>query len=164
MTNKIEVPRELLEEVVAQLDDFITGDALDRLKSLLAAPEAPRQESAAHYKMYTTQPAESLAGMAARQLDDSARWIEIRDANALEFPDMAPHDYYPVGSVIRIPAPLSPDHSGGAGEVVLPSDKEIQSIKTKAARQADLTSGANYFTAAEFAADAMLDKVKELNQ
>lgn len=64
----------------------------------------PQAEPVAKYKTYTTWPAESLAGMAARQLKDEKRWIEIRDANALEFPDMGPHDYYPVGSPIRIPA------------------------------------------------------------
>lgn len=59
---------------------------------------------AAQYKSYTTQPAESLAGMAARQLKDESRWIEIRDANAQAFPDMGPSDYYPVGSIIKIPS------------------------------------------------------------
>ena len=66
-------------------------------------PPAP----AAQYKSYTTQPAESLAGMAARQLKDESRWIEIRDANAQAFPDMGPSDYYPVGSIIKIPSTAS---------------------------------------------------------
>lgn len=48
--------------------------------------------------------------------------------------------------------------------VVLPSHQEMHILISKAARQADLTPGANYFTAAEFAAIALLDKVKELNQ
>lgn len=54
------------------------------------------------YQCYTTQPGESLGGIALRQLKDESRWIEIRDLNAHEFPDMWPHDYYPVGTVIRI--------------------------------------------------------------
>lgn len=48
--------------------------------------------------------------------------------------------------------------------VVLPSPQEMHILISKSARQADLTAGANYFTAAEFAAIALLDKVKELNQ
>lgn len=72
-----------------------------------------RNAPATRYKLYTTQPAESLAGMAARQLMDKKRWIEIRDANSSEFPDMGPHDYYPVGSMIRIPV----DQSAPVAEV-----------------------------------------------
>ncbi|HEX8594206.1 MAG TPA: hypothetical protein VF682_13140 [Pseudomonas sp.] len=57
----------------------------------------------ATYVDYVTQPAESLAGIACRQLKDERRWIEIRDINAHAFPDMAPHDYYPVGTSIKLP-------------------------------------------------------------
>ena len=53
---------------------------------------------------YVTEPGESLKGIAARQLKDASRWEEIRDINAADFPDMGPHDYYPVGSSLRIPA------------------------------------------------------------
>ena len=59
----------------------------------------------ATYVDYVTQPAESLAGIACRQLNDERRWIEIRDINAHAFPDMAPHDYYPVGTRIKLPRP-----------------------------------------------------------
>lgn len=58
-------------------------------------------------------------------------------------------------SVAETPAPV---------EVVLPSSQEMHVLISKAARQADLTPGANYFTASEFAAIAIIDKVKELNQ
>ncbi len=45
MSNKtVTMSRELIEEVVAQLDDFITGDVLGRLKSALAVPVVERQE------------------------------------------------------------------------------------------------------------------------
>ena len=44
MSGKIEISRELLEEVVAQLDDFITGNVLERLKSALAAQVVEHQE------------------------------------------------------------------------------------------------------------------------
>ena len=52
------------------------------------------------YVTYVTQPAESLAGIAMRQLNDESRWREIRDLNSGQFPYMGPHDYYPVGTEI----------------------------------------------------------------
>lgn len=48
--------------------------------------------------------------------------------------------------------------------VVLPSSQELHVLICKAARQADLTPGANYFTAAEFAAIAVLDATAALNE
>lgn len=53
------------------------------------------------------------------------------------------------------PAPVS---------VVLPSADDLRYLISRAARSADLISGANYYTAAELAAEALIDKVKELNQ
>jgi len=55
------------------------------------------------YLTYTTTPAESVAGIAARQLKDQSKWIEIARLNSLEHPDMGPHDYYPVGTVLHMP-------------------------------------------------------------
>lgn len=52
---------------------------------------------------YTTSPAESLAGIAIRELGDESRWTEIRDLNNKEHPEMSSFDYYPVGSVIQLP-------------------------------------------------------------
>ena len=52
---------------------------------------------------YTTQPAESIMGIALRQLACERRWTEIRDMNAAAFPDMVGTDYYPVGTVITMP-------------------------------------------------------------
>jgi hypothetical protein len=53
------------------------------------------------------------------------------------------------------PAPVS---------VVLPSADDLRYLISRAAKHADLTNGANYYTAAELAAEALVDKVKELNQ
>lgn len=47
--------------------------------------------------------------------------------------------------------------------VVLPGQKAVSALVTKAARQADLINDANYYTAAEFAAEAVIDEVKRLN-
>ncbi|EPW8866334.1 hypothetical protein NMF51_09685 [Pseudomonas aeruginosa] len=71
---------------------------------LYAAPVAQAQHSVPAYVSYTTQPAESLAGIALRQLKDESRWVEIRDINAHAFPDMRSHSYYPAGTVIKLPA------------------------------------------------------------
>ncbi|WGX44974.1 LysM peptidoglycan-binding domain-containing protein [Pseudomonas aeruginosa] len=70
----------------------------------ISAPPAQAQHSVPAYVSYTTQPAESLAGIALRQLKDESRWVEIRDINAHAFPDMRSHSYYPAGTVIKLPA------------------------------------------------------------
>lgn len=57
---------------------------------------------------YLTSPGESLAGIAARELGDARRWTEIRDYNAKAFPGMQHHDYYPVGTTIRLPIKKEP--------------------------------------------------------
>ncbi|HBP0696559.1 TPA: hypothetical protein L5Q41_005936, partial [Pseudomonas aeruginosa] len=71
---------------------------------LYAHPVAQAQHSVPAYVSYTTRPAESLAGIALRQLKDESRWVEIRDINAYAFPDMQSHSYYPAGTVIKLPA------------------------------------------------------------
>ncbi|HHQ2810285.1 TPA: hypothetical protein ACSPM7_005427 [Pseudomonas aeruginosa] len=67
-------------------------------------PPAQAQHSVPAYVSYTTRPAESLAGIALRQLKEESRWVEIRDINAPAFPDMQSHSYYPAGTVIKLPA------------------------------------------------------------
>lgn len=52
---------------------------------------------------YKTQPAESVAGIALRQLGDESRWREIRDLNSEDYPEMTGPDYYPVGTTIILP-------------------------------------------------------------
>lgn len=64
---------------------------------------APERMETPRYSTYCTNAAESLAGIAARQLKDERLWLVVRDLNQLEHPDMGPHDYYPVGSVILLP-------------------------------------------------------------
>lgn len=53
---------------------------------------------------YTTRAGESVMGIANRELRSSERWTEIRDLNADAFPDIGPHDYYPIGTVLKMPA------------------------------------------------------------
>lgn len=85
---------------------FAWSYLLASIKSCVKASgdSAQAQHSVPAYVSYTTQPAESLAGIALRQLKDESRWVEIRDINAHAFPDMRPHSYYPAGTVIKLPA------------------------------------------------------------
>ncbi len=98
------------KEFIGRLSEFLaqrgaTGKALLReLRDMLAAAPARGQHSVPAYVSYTTRPAESLAGIALRQLKDESRWVEIRDINAHAFPDMQSHSYYPAGTVIKLPA------------------------------------------------------------
>ncbi|NTT95266.1 LysM peptidoglycan-binding domain-containing protein [Pseudomonas aeruginosa] len=85
---------------------FAWSYLLDSIKSCVKASEdaAQAQHSVPAYVSYTTRPAESLAGIALRQLKEESRWVEIRDINAHAFPDMQSHSYYPAGTVIKLPA------------------------------------------------------------
>lgn len=90
------------------------GDSLPYLQPgtklcIAAFPTPPTGTSA---DRYWTQPGESLMGIALRQLKDESRWTEIRDLNAASFPDMGPHDYYPVGTALHMP-PTGTSKEGG---------------------------------------------------
>jgi len=85
----------------------IGGLAREVIESLIARLESGAciaHAGSVRYGRYETKPAESLAGIALRQLHDESRWVEIRDLNAHAFHDMGPHDYYPVGTVLTMPA------------------------------------------------------------
>lgn len=77
------------------------GEILAEARAFLAASPQPPSTGT---DRYWTQPGESLMGIALRQLKDENRWTEIRDLNANSFPDMGPHDYYPVGTALRMPS------------------------------------------------------------
>lgn len=56
---------------------------------------------------YTTSEAESLKGIALRELKDETRWREIRDLNSEQFhSSFGPNDYYPPNSIILLPSVL----------------------------------------------------------
>lgn len=93
----------LSEKAMARTSAENVSDVLDAIVELLRAAPSP----APAYRSYTTTPGEAVAGIALRQLKDESRWVEIRDLNAHAFPDIGPNDYYPVGTVLRLPAPAS---------------------------------------------------------
>lgn len=53
---------------------------------------------------YITTPGESIMGIALRQLGSEKRWQEIKCLNADKFPNILPHDYYPVGTTLIMPS------------------------------------------------------------
>jgi hypothetical protein len=61
-------------------------------------------------RTHTTQPGESVAGIALRQCGNEAQWRHILECNP-EFEDLLPNDYFPVGTVLMLPtiaAPVAP--------------------------------------------------------
>ena len=55
-------------------------------------------------RTYRTDPAESIAGIALRELGDESRWIEIHFLNKDRFPMVeCSSDYYPSGSILSMP-------------------------------------------------------------
>lgn len=77
---------------------FIRNRALDKREQM--------NTWEAHYKdrTYTTQPGESVAGIALRELGTDERWHEIAKLNEDRFPHMIHDEYYPVGTVLKMPA------------------------------------------------------------
>lgn len=176
MTNKIEVPRELLvianvcvmrshDLLVEQLkitdhkDEYraeITRlkDTHDQLVAALAAPEAPRQEPAMwqvrHFvEQYGWGDWEQVR-VAGSYVGES---IESR-LNELRCYISRGCKYEILALYTSPTAPLSPDHSGGGAGVVLPERNTIYVTKPIIMDGTELIQ----------VWQACLDKVKELNQ
>jgi len=81
--------------------------------------------------LYTTAPGESIMGIALRQLGDDRRWQEIRALNADQFPDILPHDYYPVGTVLNMP----PKDGRDSEDQDLNNETEIRNLPWHSAQQ-----------------------------
>ncbi|SDF23543.1 phage protein NinX family protein [Phytopseudomonas seleniipraecipitans] len=82
--------------------DMLTA-AMRAIVSMQLGPVALIPAELVPQRTYTTNPGESVMGIALRELKDEKRWTEIRDHNAEAHPDMGPHDYYPVGTVLAMP-------------------------------------------------------------
>jgi hypothetical protein len=100
---------ELFEEWLARQEwtptDLIRSVALRawQARAALATTEAT-DAIAPTERTYTTQPGESVAGIALRQCGNEAEWRHILACNP-QFADMLPHEYFPVGTVLTMPAP-----------------------------------------------------------
>jgi len=149
MTSKIEVPREL---ALALAQPVIDGEKLTperfaaraQIASLLAAPEAPRQEPAAAFEV-------SHGPMG----DDGAPiWVRLKDLQDFDIENLADGTKL----YLSAPAPLSPDHLGGGAGMVLP---DLASLLREAYEAGDH----NVFgTDLDDRIKSALDKIKELNQ
>lgn len=73
-----------------------TLEAVSKMAVRWRAPSEPNT--------YTTQPGESVAGIALRELGTDERWHEIAKLNEDRFPHMIHNEYYPVGTVLKMPA------------------------------------------------------------
>lgn len=58
-------------------------------------------------KTYTTQPGESVAGIALRQLGDEKWWKHLLACNP-DFIGLVPHEYFPVSTVLTLPSNMFP--------------------------------------------------------
>ncbi|XXF10167.1 DUF2591 family protein [Pseudomonas sp. D2-3] len=82
--------------------DMLTA-AMRTLVSIKLGPVVMIPAELLPHRSYTTNPGESVMGIAMRELKDEKRWKEIRDLNAEAHPNMGPHDYYPVDTVLAMP-------------------------------------------------------------
>lgn len=180
MTSKtIEVPRELVERLTRVYPRNITDPvtirtiqaqsvvAMDELRALLAAPEAPRQDNSALMKI-----AADLANRTPlRQLylvcDTQSRiGVESLHEYLDKCGDLLASTALDIRRAITSQAaPLSPDHSGEAGKVVITMQDVMSALEhasgfpmLKPNRLPVLTSNQCHALA------TALNKVKELNQ
>lgn len=69
------------------------------------------QPAAQTERTYTTQPGESVMGIALRQCGNEAEWRHILACNP-RFADLLPSDYFPVGTVLTLPTAARPASGG----------------------------------------------------
>lgn len=54
-------------------------------------------------KTYETRPGDTPLIIAGAKLGDRERWREVVEWNAATHPHMGPHDWYRVGTILRLP-------------------------------------------------------------
>ena len=141
------VSRELLERAVDCTGEDGWEAIVEELRALLAAPEAPRQEPVMKLE------AERLWGGAGEYAVSFVKsgWLdECRKAG---------------GTFMLYAAPLSPNHSGGAGKVVLPDRSyDVATVRHLQTVMALFSPEDLKNVRALLDAQNYIDKVKELNQ
>jgi hypothetical protein len=108
---------------------------------------APTTGSAPH-RTHTTQPGESVLGIAHRECGNEKEWRHILACNP-KFAALLPSDYFPVGTVLTLPAaPASPSASAL-------TDEQLSEIDTAACEWTDDWSERQETTPTKQACNAM---------
>ncbi|WP_196481900.1 hypothetical protein [Burkholderia vietnamiensis] len=85
------------------LSEIVNGTPSENLcRRGSPAPKQASETTAQQPRTYTTQPAESVMGIALRQCGNEMEWRHILACNP-EFARMLPHEYFPVGTVLNLP-------------------------------------------------------------
>lgn len=104
-----------------QISDYLHGlDAIQReivereARTLPPSPDhfaharklAAQPDERTSPRTYTTKPGESVMGIALRECGSEAEWRHILACNP-KFAELLPNDYFPVGTVINLPARIN---------------------------------------------------------
>ncbi|HDR9026785.1 TPA: hypothetical protein QDB14_000952, partial [Burkholderia vietnamiensis] len=85
------------------LSEIVNGTPSENLcRRGSPAPKQASETTAQQPRTYTTQPAESVMGIALRQCGNEMEWRHILACNP-EFARKLPHEYFPVGTVLTLP-------------------------------------------------------------
>lgn len=85
------------------LSEIVNGTPSENLcRRGSPAPKQASETTEQQPRTYTTQPAESVMGIALRQCGNEMEWRHILACNP-EFARMLPHEYFPVGTVLNLP-------------------------------------------------------------
>jgi hypothetical protein len=108
-------------------------------------PRALCKRAASHVALtrtYTTQPGESVAGIALRQCGDEKAWRHILACNPT-FSDLLPHEYFPVGTVLMLPPLVRKVHEPhpAVGEL----SRERDELKAELKRREERDKGNVWF-------------------
>lgn len=76
------------------------GEFIERAQAVFDAAQAQSEPT---LRTHTTQPGESVAGIALRQCGSEEKWQDILVCNP-KFADLRAPDYFPVGTVLTLPA------------------------------------------------------------
>lgn len=99
---ELDLPQDIYDHIAERLreagyDHCFDGDMID-MTGIAIVPASPP----VGMTTYTTQPGESVAGIALRQLGDENAWKRILACNP-KFHDLLAPDYFPVGTVLVLP-------------------------------------------------------------
>lgn len=94
-------------------------------------------------RTHTTQGGESLAGIALRQCGNESHWRDIIALNP-DFSGWLPPDYFPVGTVLKLPPKIAAPQAAQAATIEPLSDKGLQHKDAPQPASADHNSYSSY--------------------